>query len=415
MKISTTILSATLLAGALALAGCGGSGNGAMDDDMDMDSGPTAEERAEAAEAKLAAKEKAEAEAKAAADAKAALEMARTLYGVLMNTGDTSLINPADDTKDANDEQNSMSISVMGKAFSKEYADNTSPAVSSVSTTDGKHKLTLAQVTTGDANIMGSAFSTSAPETHKQDRVNADTRDIYFSTPGSYHGVAGTYECMASTADGCKSRLAPSGKGIVLTGTWTFTPSDKNAPVSAADGVKWGWWLEKDKNVTEKAHVYYEAGTSGLAAVEAGLPTDHGGKATYMGDAIGQYSVYGGANGKNDSGAFQADATLQATFGGSAAISGTIDNFMGADGMPRMWSVELMKSSDVGTGGVISGGKVIWTMDGAKGNEAGEWQVSAYAPGGDNMVDPSAVAGAFKAEHDTNRGLMIGAFGAEKQ
>ncbi len=413
MKISTTILSATLLAGALALAGCGGSGNEAMDDDMDMDSGPTAEEKLAEAEAEIAKRDKAEAEAKAAADAKAALAMAQKLHDVLAGTD--SEIKTDTMGKDANDEQNSMSISVMGKAFSKAYP-STLDGVSS----DGKNTLTIME-SEANPRIMGSAFSTSELKVHTQDKTRTvgDANQAYFSTSGSYHGVAGTYECVATGANGCTSKVDAGGDGIVLVGTWKFTPSDANAPVSAADGVKWGWWLEKAENEVSHAHVYYMKGNNGLVAVTDGLPSEHGGKATYMGDAIGQYSVYGGANGKNDSGAFEADATLQATFGTSAAISGTIDNFMGADGMPRMWSVELMKTPeaenlDTDTG-VISGGKVIWTMDGAKGGEAGEWQVSAYGSAADSTDDPSAVAGAFKAEHETNRGRMIGAFGAEKQ
>ena len=35
-------------------------------------------------------------------------------------------------------------------------------------------------------------------------------------------------------------------------------------------------------------------------------------------------------------------------------ISGTIDNFMGADGKPRNWSVELKKSGISDTGGAIA-------------------------------------------------------------
>ena len=427
MKISTTILSATLLAGALALAGCGGSGNGAMDDDMDMDSGPTAEERAEAAEAEIAKRDKAAAEEKAAADAKAALDMAKTLHGVLMADA-TSMIKTDTTGKAANDEQNSMSISVMGEAFSKAYpAGSTSGGVTGVSG-DGKHTLTLGTTSVTHTKIMGSAFSTSAPKVHMQENVRSGTTDAYFSTPGSYHGVAGTYECAASDPKGCTSQVDSGGEGIVLAGAWTFTPSDEKAPVNAADGVKWGWWLKKgtDKNVIA-AHAYYMAGTNGLVAVDAGLPDGHGGKATYMGDAIGQYSVYGGANGENDSGAFQADATLQATFGDNPAISGTIDNFMGADGMPRMWSVDLQKlttgadGNAAATSGKIAikdggtGGMVVWTMDGEKASPAGMWEVTAYADSDSNDVDPSAVAGGFRAVHDTNRSRMIGAFGAEKQ
>ena len=57
--------------------------------------------------------------------------------------------------------------------------------------------------------------------------------------------------------------------------------------------------------------------------------------------------------GTNDAGHFTARATLNANFNDDT-ITGTIDQFMGADGQSRNWSVEL-KESVIADGGAISG------------------------------------------------------------
>ena len=77
------------------------------------------------------------------------------------------------------------------------------------------------------------------------------------------------------------------------------------------------------------------------------------GTATYMGGAAGKYALSSSTGGTNDAGHFTAKATLEADFNVDDMISGTIDTFMGADGMARDWSVEL-KESGVGNTGVHS-------------------------------------------------------------
>ena len=55
------------------------------------------------------------------------------------------------------------------------------------------------------------------------------------------------------------------------------------------------------------------------------------GTATYMGGAAGKYALRSSTGGTNDAGHFTARATLNADFSDDS-ITGTIDNFMGADG-----------------------------------------------------------------------------------
>ena len=64
------------------------------------------------------------------------------------------------------------------------------------------------------------------------------------------------------------------------------------------------------------------------------------GTATYTGGAAGQYALRSSTGGTNDAGSFTARAKLDADFNDDT-ITGTIDNFMGADGKSRNWSVEL--------------------------------------------------------------------------
>ena len=99
-------------------------------------------------------------------------------------------------------------------------------------------------------------------------------------------------------------------------------------------------------------------------------------------------------------------------------ITGTIDTFMGADGMMRNWSVALKKSG-FGTGGVILGSdgtgdpmKTVWTIDGTAAAESGQWSGNLREEGDDGV--PKAATGTFYTEYGT-AGKMVGAFGANKQ
>ena len=112
------------------------------------------------------------------------------------------------------------------------------------------------------------------------------------------------------------------------------------------------------------------AADKGTAQPAAGI-TVLMGTATYVGGAAGKYSLHSTTGGENDAGHFTADAELEANFTDDM-ITGTIDNFRGADGMPRNWSVELMEQGVGDTGQILGddgsdGGTpkmTKWTIDG---------------------------------------------------
>ena len=433
MNANLKLLPAALLVSVLTLAGCGGGGS--SDDVMD-----TADARPEMTDAEKcnatnkiytddgACLSEEEIEAHGAKDESdkrdmtesdmAKMALAKTLHGVLSDATN-SMINPtgfaASYSAADDDMKDKMAASVMGQKFSEVYIPGTTSGVS----TDGKNSLSatiVAIATTGNANVKADVFSKSGPKTHKKELVRGST--IYFSTPGSYNGVAGVYECAGNPTDACTSARGPNGENVILTGTWTFTPTNPDDRV-VADGVEYGWWTNETSGSISMAHVFYAP--KGLTA-RSELPTSHGGKATYNGRALGQYSIYRGETGMNDAGEFTADAELTATFGTSPSIAGTIKNFKDADEMTRKWEVALKKLSDQeggvygldsdATDGSPGDNMVVWTIGDDKSADGGHWQVTTYGGG---SGDPAAVAGGFQAEHGVMNARMIGAFGAEKQ
>ena len=100
-------------------------------------------------------------------------------------------------------------------------------------------------------------------------------------------------------------------------------------------------------------------------------------------------------------------------------ITGTIDDFTGADGQSRSWSVELMRSG-IGDDGTIRGTdgaaasdpmKTVWTIDGKAVSDSGEWFGNFWDNGDDGV--PKVATGAFYSEYGWE-GRMVGAFGAVK-
>ena len=258
---------------------------------------------------------------------------------------------------------------------------------------------------------------TSGTETFKLPDPNPKGETI-IDEPGSYHGVSGTYNCTPSTpADGCSASVAASGFTLGG-GTWTFTPSDANARVMSAPDTmyaSYGWWIHKSEDGMEFTASAFAANKGEPAATTV---TALNGTATYMGGAAGKYALHSTTGGTNDAGHFTADATLEANFTDNM-VSGRIDNFMGADGMARNWSVELMKS------GVSAGGAIIgtdgtgtdmmmtkWTIDGTAAAAAGGWSGTLYNNGDDAV--PKVATGTFYSMYGRD-GKMVGAFGANKQ
>ena len=97
----------------------------------------------------------------------------------------------------------------------------------------------------------------------------------------------------------------------------------------------------------------------------------------------------------------------------ATAITGTIDRFMGADGMMRDWSVKLGGSA-ITDGGVIGDATdgTEWTINGTAAADSGNWVGSLRENGTDGV--PKVATGTFYSEYGT-AGKMVGAFGANKQ
>ena len=252
---------------------------------------------------------------------------------------------------------------------------------------------------------------------------------------GSYDGVAGVYSCNTGTAGtGTCTVTKASGDGYTLTGTgstWTFKPGNPEDRVSARPDTVYpiyGWWQHEAPDGTthvsavtgyrgslqEQQAEYANLSTTDTIAVADGVHLN--GTATYKGGAAGIYAISAGA--MNDAGHFTADVELTATFkeGTSTTldhkITGTIDNFMGSDGMSRDWSVALKETDITGTGVIpkptSDTAKTSWSMGGTAAGESGEWAGQLYKQNDGGV--PTVGIGKFHSEYE-NIGRMVGAFG----
>ena len=266
---------------------------------------------------------------------------------------------------------------------------------------------------------------TAGVETFRLPSPNPSGADVITDIDGSYHGVDGTYSCEPATpADGCSATVAA--RGFTLGGgTWTFRPGNANARVidmTDSAYASYGWWIHKTENdKTYTASVFVdERGTEDAPAT--GLDTLNG-TATYMGGAAGKYSLTSRTGGTNDAGHFTARATLEANFTTNDgtdtttnAITGTIDNFIGADGQSRDWEVDLRGSPIADTGGIgDTTDGTVWTIGGTASAADGQWSGTLRSNGTDGV--PQVATGTFYSTYGTagGEGRMIGAFGANKQ
>ncbi len=256
------------------------------------------------------------------------------------------------------------------------------------------------------------------------------TNRQYVSISGTYHGVSGEYRCTPGAGNTCAAQVAAEGFNLggldtadppvfgVGNAEWTFKPTNPEARVmSTPDNsyASYGWWLHMaaDGDLTASAFV----ARRGDAEAAAGITVLQG-TATYVGGAAGKYALSSTTGGTNDAGHFTARATLEADFGDNM-ITGTIDNFIGADGQSRNWSVELEESTIGDTGPISSdgtaggaGNETVWTIGETAADESGSWTGSLQENGDDGV--PAIATGTFYTEYDT-AGKMVGAFGANKQ
>ena len=301
-----------------------------------------------------------------------------------------------------------------GDKFSMEYAGNIVDGTLNEATTEGTA-----------SRVASPSFDHSAGV--KSFKLPAGNTAVTIS--GSFHGVPGTYSCEPGDGNTCAARVATSGFDLGgVTGAnvfgagnavWTFRPDNPDALVLGApdaDHASYGWWLHKPAGGGD-----YVA--SAFTARRGTVPNATGigalrGTATYMGGAAGMYALSSLTGGTNDAGRFTARAMLEVDFHDDM-VTGTIDDFTGADGQSRNWSVELKKSG-IGDTGTIRGAdgdpnsvpmKTVWTIDGKAVSDSGEW-FGNFRDNGDDGV-PKVATGAFYSEYGHD-GRMVGAFGAVK-
>ena len=449
---------AALLAGMLALAGCGGGSSSTTTDTTDTD--PPEKTPLELAQEEIemlkGKDNRPEAEKIAdytkicedgggkyangactpdtsTADAKAADAIAEALKGYnLPSHANAANALPDYDAAKKMDSMKKGSISMEGEAFNKIAAADF-PGDSAYAA--GTNKLTIASGTAGHT-AKSDSFGTGQLVTFEANKPNTDGDQIWEGR-GSYKGVDGMFSCTVPDSGTCTARKLTA--GITFAGEWSFKPDDPTDKVTVDDLVTFGFWSDNDPGDSDYALGLFT--TRALANTAAGAAkSPHGytgtGTATFKGTAVGHFSV--GEGGDATQGDFEAPAELTATFTDDSTAQGTLKGTITAD----TWSVELMEARLANGYNVVAASgslkqadgtasspdasdgaptQTVWTLNGDKGDPGGSWQATLYHSIGANAADvdagedfPDYTAGEFTAEHGLT-GFMIGAFAAEEE
>ena len=249
---------------------------------------------------------------------------------------------------------------------------------------------------------------------------------------GMFHGVPGTFACTGT--DECRAENDAEGNLAMLKGTWTFTPTEREAEADAymvagvdpdSDYLDFGYWLqatEDEHGEVTYAVLPYANGNRTYGSVE-----EVDGKATYVGPATGLYmkKIFTPTTDGSDviatpvaSGQFTADTSLTAYFGqllneagdGTISadmlysISGTVSDFMNSDGVEidGNWMLTLDE------GIITKDDDTFMGTTAGTGDNPGVYEGTFNGNPGDAM--PSAASGTFDG-HFVN-GHVLGAFGA---
>ena len=258
------------------------------------------------------------------------------------------------------------------------------------------------------------------------DREYVNAEDLSFL--GTFHGVAGTYEC---TTPPCTVSTANDGMISSAGDTWTFTPDADLAgevmiDLPDADHLYFGWWL-KEPAEAEDAYAFrtFSGGTVPFAVGDkftSGHTDGLLGTASYQGRAAGQYvtkDFTGGVLSGGTAGVFTATASLTANFGGDDIavndqfnIRGSVTEFRDVerDRALEGWRVTLNKV-DLAPGSATFGGAAGDTTTATLGvvTGTGTWEGAFF---GNARADgkPGAVAGVFDANLPAAH--IAGGFGA---
>ena len=257
-------------------------------------------------------------------------------------------------------------------------------------------------------------------------REYVNVEDLSF--PGTFHGVAGTYECTTAP---CTVSTANDGMISSTGGTWTFTPNSDLAgdimiDLPDTDHLYFGWWL-KEPDDAEGSYAFrtFSGGTDPFTVGQKFTSGNNDGllgTASYRGRAAGRYvtkDFSGGVLSGGTAGVFTAAATLAANFGGDDIavndqfnIRGSVTEFMDVgSGRPlEGWSVTLNKvdlAPDSASFGGTADGTTTALLGGVTGT--GTWEGAFF---GNSRADgkPGSVAGVFDAHLPAAH--ISGGFGA---
>jgi len=283
----------------------------------------------------------------------------------------------------------------------------------------------LKAVTVKFSNGPGKGVKVTGKDLSDLGSPNVTSHEGGISVQGStYMGIPGSLVCNAASGSTCGKNGDDE-----LTGDWYFSATEDDAHWVKA-GKKyvkrddkphadWGVWLTRETSDKPGRIIqwYVNAGPDYDATDHSLLLTKSPGlldKATYKGAAVGISTLYNTDDPKV--GTFTADAELTAAFSTSPTLSGKITGFKGS-AVNEKWVIELenrnIANDEVANGVNGSGSSVLAT--GVSTNpsrtsfEDDRWSAQLY---GEHQKRPTGVAGDFFATFPT-QGEAVGVFHAK--
>jgi len=304
-----------------------------------------------------------------------------------------------------------------GKKFSEEFPNSFSSADNPGLASAASNVLTFGKFSASSGRIEIDGVTGTSGEYEPKNKVGAS-----FNLPGSYYGVRGTYQCTGTGTSCIVTKHADEARKFTNGRIWTFTPTNADDMVADPKNVYayYGWWLDTGAASDNYAVNVFSGTTTGATAMRfAAVGAATTGTATYEGGAAGKYAIYSSVPKAHESGHFTANAKLTADFD-TPRLTGTIDKFM-VDGKEKAdWSIELTAMKP-GSGPTDPPESAIdtdynetmliakWKIDDE--TENGTWGNVHFHDVGKDKV-PNHVTGQFDAAN--NRAEITGAFGATK-
>ena len=218
-------------------------------------------------------------------------------------------------------------------------------------------------------------------------RTNAQN-ETTATLSGSFDGAGGKFTCEGDSSL-CSATIT---RGVPdFTGTWTFKPGSLTNGVTLrqdAEFLYFGIW-QSMPGATSDAHDFQ--------VIHGGNPDSYtgaagalSGTATFRGGAIGKYVTRHQVGRNARIGTFTADAELNAVFGASPTLAGTIRNFREGGSDLGGWLVTLGHADNPAdpatlTGGVVTDGAVDASIGGAP--ATGVWNATLYASDNETLSD----------------------------